>query len=58
MHTTKPSNPISGDTYYDTTNNRVYAYDESSSSWMSYQLYIDPEEKNIIRKNKIRNLLK
>ncbi len=47
------TNPISGDTYYDTLSNRVYTYDGDSSSWISYQLY-----KNVIRKNKIRNLLK
>lgn len=50
------TNPISGDTYYDTLSNRVYTYDGDSSSWISYQLYI--EDKNVIRKNKIRNLLK
>ena len=57
MHSTKPPNPVSGDTYYDTTSNRIYTYDDKSASWIMYQLYID-DGKNIIRRKKIKNLLK
>lgn len=56
IHTTKPTNPIVGDTYYETKNNRIYTYD--GNNWIIYQLYHDPKDKNISRMKKIRSLLK
>lgn len=51
----KPTNPIDGDTYYDSKINRVFTY--SKGNWVQYQLYI-PDAKNETRMKKIRNLLK
>lgn len=56
LRTTKPTNPIVGDTYYETTNNRIYTFD--GNNWIMYQLYYDPKDKNISRMKKIRSLLK
>jgi hypothetical protein len=58
MHQSKPANPVDGDTYYDATNNRMYAYDSKSSTWRMYQLYNDDKGRIENRKKKIKNLLK
>ena len=51
----KPPYPINGDTYFDAVTNKVYTF--KGGNWIEYRLFI-PQNKNEIRINKIRNLLR
>jgi hypothetical protein len=57
VHNKKPTNPAEGDSYYDSNLNRMYYY--SSGHWLEYIMYKDDkDQRNKIRKKKIKNLLK
>ncbi len=53
---TKPSNPIIGDVYYDSNTNKIFVFE--SNNWLEYKVHYKNSFLNKDRMRKIKRLFK